>query len=82
LTPVHNADIARIFEEIADLLEIQEANPFRVRANRNVARTVGDVRCDPAQPIESHDRLDLRYPGEACAASSRCVARARMRVEA
>jgi len=29
--PVHNADIARVFEEIADLLEIQEANPFRAR---------------------------------------------------
>jgi len=37
---VHNEDIARQFEEIADLLEIQEANPFRVRAYRNAARTV------------------------------------------
>ncbi len=38
--PVHNADIAAIFEEIAELLEIQDANPFRVRAYRNAARTV------------------------------------------
>ncbi|HET7831516.1 MAG TPA: helix-hairpin-helix domain-containing protein [Gallionella sp.] len=38
--PVHNADIAAIFEEIADLLEIQGANPFRIRAYRNAARTV------------------------------------------
>jgi DNA polymerase (family 10) len=37
---VHNEDIAVQFEEIADLLEIQEANPFRVRAYRNAARTV------------------------------------------
>jgi DNA polymerase (family 10) len=29
--PIHNADIAAIFEEIADLLEIQGANPFRMR---------------------------------------------------
>jgi len=28
--PVHNEDIARIFEQIADLLEIEDANPFRV----------------------------------------------------
>src|SRR3972149_8605492 len=42
--PVHNADIARVFEDLADLLEIQEANPFRVRAYRNAARTVGDLR--------------------------------------
>ncbi len=40
--PIHNADIAAIFEEIADLLEIQGANPFRVRAYRNAARTVGE----------------------------------------
>ena len=38
-----NATIAAIFDEIADLLEIQSANPFRVRAYRNAARTVGDL---------------------------------------
>lgn len=40
---VHNADIAAIFSEIADLLDIEDANPFRVRAYRNAARTVGDL---------------------------------------
>ncbi|MDP3842022.1 MAG: DNA polymerase/3'-5' exonuclease PolX [Oxalobacteraceae bacterium] len=39
--PLHNADIAAIFDEIADLLEIRDDNPFRVRAYRNAARTVG-----------------------------------------
>jgi DNA polymerase (family 10) len=38
--PVHNDDIAALFEEIADLLEIETANPFRVRAYRNAARTI------------------------------------------
>ncbi|MDO8653945.1 MAG: DNA polymerase/3'-5' exonuclease PolX [Undibacterium sp.] len=38
--PVHNADIAAIFNDIADLLEISDANPFRIRAYRNAARTV------------------------------------------
>ena len=37
---VHNEEIAHIFEEMADLLEIEEANPFRVRAYRNAAQTV------------------------------------------
>jgi len=37
---VHNADIAAIFEEIADLLEILNENPFRIRAYRNAARQV------------------------------------------
>ncbi|MBI4191264.1 MAG: DNA polymerase/3'-5' exonuclease PolX [Betaproteobacteria bacterium] len=40
--PVHNADIATIFEEIADLLEIRGDNPFRIRAYRNAARSVGE----------------------------------------
>ena len=38
--PIHNADIAAVFDEIADLLEIDNANPFRVRAYRNAARQV------------------------------------------
>ncbi len=35
-----NEDIADAFDEIANLLEIDNANPFRVRAYRNAARTV------------------------------------------
>jgi DNA polymerase (family 10) len=38
-----NSDVVKIFEELADLLEIQGANPFRVRAYRNAARTIGDL---------------------------------------
>jgi DNA polymerase (family 10) len=38
--PVPNTKIADIFEKLADLLEIEDANPFRVRAYRNAARTV------------------------------------------
>jgi len=49
--PVHNADIARCFEEIADLLELGDENPFRVRAYRNAARVVGGLRLDIAQEL-------------------------------
>lgn len=38
--PIHNHDIADLFEKVADLLEIEGANPFRVRAYRNAARVV------------------------------------------
>lgn len=41
--PIQNAEIAAVFDEIADLLEIEGANPFRIRAYRNAARTVGDL---------------------------------------
>lgn len=37
---VQNAEVARAFDQIADLLEIDEANPFRVRAYRNAAQTI------------------------------------------
>lgn len=35
-----NRDIANAFNEIAELLDIEGANPFRIRAYRNAARTV------------------------------------------
>ena len=38
-----NADIAATFEHIADLLEYQGGNVFRVRAYRNAARTIGGM---------------------------------------
>jgi len=50
--PVHNADIAAIFAEIADLLEIDGANPFRVRAYRNAARTLGELSRDVGGMLE------------------------------
>ena len=37
---MENVEIAAILREVADLLEIQEANPFRVRAYRNAVRTI------------------------------------------
>jgi DNA polymerase (family X) len=43
LTPVDNPEIARTLEEVADILEIQNANAFRIRAYRNAVRTVETV---------------------------------------
>lgn len=37
---MENAEVARTLREVADLLEIQGAGPFRVRAYRNAVRTV------------------------------------------
>ncbi|HEY7193686.1 MAG TPA: DNA polymerase/3'-5' exonuclease PolX [Gemmatimonadales bacterium] len=51
---MQNPDIARIFDEVADLLEIQNANPFRVRAYRTAARTVRDF----PEPLSDIARRD------------------------
>ena len=40
---MENKSIADIFTEIADLLDIQGENPFRIRSYRNAARTIGDM---------------------------------------
>jgi DNA polymerase (family X) len=63
--PVHNADIAAVFDEIADLLEIESANPFRVRAYRNAARTLRDLTQDVAAMIaQGEDVTELPGIGE------------------
>jgi len=54
---MENPDIARIFSDVADLLEIQGAVVFRIRAYRNAARIVETLPA-PAESI-------LRDKGEA-----------------
>ncbi len=39
----NNAEVAQRLREVADLLELKLANPFRVRAYRNAARTVEEL---------------------------------------
>jgi DNA polymerase (family 10) len=41
--PLHNEDIAAVFDEVADLLEIEGDNPFRIRAYRNGARSLREL---------------------------------------
>ena len=60
--PIHNANIAAIFNEIADLLEIEEANPFRIRAYRNAARTLSELGDDVRNRLVRGDDL-TRLPG-------------------
>jgi len=59
---VHNADIAAVFEEIADLLELGDANPFRVRAYRNAARVVSGLSLDLAARLAEGAELP-KLPG-------------------
>lgn len=59
-----NADIAAAFEHVADLLEYQGGNVFRVRAYRSAARTIDGlvdpiaaVRDDPARSLTDLDGI-------------------------
>ena len=60
--PSHNADIAATFEEIANLLEIEGANPYRIRAYRNAARTIGELSTEAYAMVEKNEDL-TRFPG-------------------
>ncbi len=55
---MNNVDIAAIFDEMADILEFQGANAFRVRAYRNAARTVRDLP-EPVAAIVNGDARDV-----------------------
>ena len=55
---MQNVDIARLLGEVADLLEISEGNPFKVRAYRNAARTVAD-HPDPLAELVKEGDFDL-----------------------
>jgi DNA polymerase (family 10) len=60
--PVHNAEIAQIFNDYADLLEIQGANQFRVRAYRTAARNIADLSQSLADMVARGEDLE-ELPG-------------------
>lgn len=60
--PVHNSDIAEIFNRTADYLDIKSENPFRIRAYRNAARIIGSLSKSVADMVEHEEDLG-RIPG-------------------
>ncbi len=63
--PVHNADISDLFNRVGDLLEILGENPFRVRAYRNAARTIGSLSQSIAAMMElGKDLTELQGIGK------------------
>lgn len=51
---IHNKEVAEQFNKVADLLEIEGANAFRIRAYRNAARVISGL---------SKNLLDLQQQG-------------------
>jgi len=60
--PIHNSDIAAIFDHIADLLDIKGDNNFRVRAYRDAARSVGEQTGSVAGMLDKGEDL-TELPG-------------------
>ena len=55
--PIYNTDIAEIFDEIADYLEIAADNPFKIRAYRNASRTVGGLGIELQDMVANEEDL-------------------------
>lgn len=60
--PIHNSDVAEIFNRVADLLDIEGANQFRIRAYRNGARAVEGLSGSVADMVAADEDLS-RYSG-------------------
>ena len=60
--PIHNSDIADIFNRVADLLELEGANQFRIRAYRSAARVVSDLPQSVADMVKREENLS-KLPG-------------------
>ncbi|RME33372.1 MAG: DNA polymerase III, partial [Gammaproteobacteria bacterium] len=60
---VTNAEIAAIFTQLADLLEVEgEENPFRIRAYRNAARVIGGLGRSLEEMVREGEDLE-KIPG-------------------
>lgn len=63
--PIHNIEIAAKFNKLANLLEIEGANPFRVRAYRNAARVISSLSKNVTDLIaEKNDLTELPGIGD------------------
>ena len=54
---VSNSEIASIFTQMADLLEIRGEDPFKTRAYRNAARTIENLGSDLAKMVEAGEDI-------------------------
>lgn len=69
---VRNSEVAKIFDRVGAILEIQEENPFRVRAYHNAARTIEGLSKPVAKMLEEGEDLsELRGIGKDLAKKSR-----------
>lgn len=63
-----NVEIARLFNEIADFLEVKDENPFRIRAYRRAAQAVEGLADDIAAMAERGALLEVPGIGKDLAA--------------
>ena len=69
-----NQKIADVFRRLADLMELREDNPFKIRAYRTAAETIEDTETPLAELVEAGGVSRLRQlPGIGSAISQKIV---------
>ena len=58
---MNNKEIAKVFQDIADLLELKEENPFKIRAYQKAARSIEHLPVEVEQ-LAAEDKLK-QIPG-------------------
>jgi DNA polymerase (family 10) len=60
--PIHNSAIAEMFGKVADLLDISNADEFRIRAYRTAAQTISSLTRSAAEMVKAKEDLS-ELPG-------------------
>jgi DNA polymerase (family 10) len=64
---VKNSELARVFQDIADLLELKKENPFKIRAYRKAVRSIEQLSVEVEQLVKEDRLREVPGVGEAIA---------------
>jgi len=62
---VKNSEIAKVFQDIADLLELKRENPFKIRAYQKVAGSIKELPVEVEQLVAEGRLREVPGVGEA-----------------
>jgi len=62
---MNNEEIARVFQDIADLLELKEENPFKIRAYQKAARAIEYLPMEVERLVDEDKLREIPGVGEA-----------------
>ncbi len=62
---MNNKQIAKVFEDIADLLELKGENPFKIRAYQKVVRSIEHLPVEIEQLVKEDRLREVPGVGEA-----------------
>ncbi|TET18092.1 MAG: DNA polymerase/3'-5' exonuclease PolX, partial [Dehalococcoidia bacterium] len=63
--PMNNKEIAKVFQDIADLLELKGENPFKIRAYQKVVRSIEHLPVEMEQLVAEDKLKEIPGVGEA-----------------